>query len=72
MQLELDSIDLAGCTDLTSMYRLWIKEKLKWQLEGICYLLYDLLERIMLLGSMKVILEQRLVDSKLVMLLYHS
>ena len=27
VQLELDSIDLDGCTDLTSMYRLWIQEK---------------------------------------------
>ena len=25
--LELDSVDLAGCTDLTRMYQLWIKEK---------------------------------------------
>ena len=29
VQLELDSVDLAGCTDLTSMYQLWIKEKAK-------------------------------------------
>ena len=27
VQLELDSIDLDRCTDLTSMYLLWIKEK---------------------------------------------
>ena len=27
VQLELDSVDLDGCTDMTSMYRLWIKEK---------------------------------------------
>ena len=27
VQLELDSVDLAGCTDLTRMYQLWIKEK---------------------------------------------
>ena len=27
VQLELDSIDLDGCTDLTSMYQLWIQEK---------------------------------------------
>ena len=27
VQLELDSIDLDGCADLTSMYRLWIQEK---------------------------------------------
>ena len=27
VQLELDSVDLAGCTDLTSMYQLWIQEK---------------------------------------------
>ena len=27
VQLELDSINLDGCTDLTSMYRLWIQEK---------------------------------------------
>ena len=26
-ELELDSVDLDGCTDLTSMYRLWIQEK---------------------------------------------
>ena len=27
VELELDSEDLAGCTDLTRMYQLWIKEK---------------------------------------------
>ena len=27
VKLELDSIDLAGCTDLTSMYQLWIQQK---------------------------------------------
>ena len=27
VELELDSVDLAGCTDLTSMYQLWIEEK---------------------------------------------
>ena len=27
VKLELDSVDLDGCTDLTSMYQLWIKEK---------------------------------------------
>ena len=27
VQLELDSVDLDGCTDLTSMYQLWIQEK---------------------------------------------
>ena len=27
VQLELDSVDLGGCTDMTSMYRLWIQEK---------------------------------------------
>ena len=27
VQLELDSVDLDGCTDMTSMYRLWIQEK---------------------------------------------
>ena len=27
VELELNSIALRGCTDLTSMYRLWIKEK---------------------------------------------
>ena len=27
VQLDLDSIDLAGCHDLTSMYQLWIHEK---------------------------------------------
>ena len=27
VELELDSVDLDGCTDLTSMYQLWIKEK---------------------------------------------
>ena len=27
VQLELDSVDLDGCTDVTSMYRLWIQEK---------------------------------------------
>ena len=27
VQLELDKVDLAECTDLTSMYQLWIKEK---------------------------------------------
>ena len=27
VQLELDSVDLAGCTDLTSIYELWITEK---------------------------------------------
>ena len=26
-ELELDSVDLDGCTDLTSMYQLWIEEK---------------------------------------------
>ena len=29
VKLELDSVDLAGCTDLTSVYQLWIKEKAK-------------------------------------------
>ena len=27
VELELDSVDLRGCTDVTSMYQLWIKEK---------------------------------------------
>ena len=27
VQLELESVDLDGCTDVTSMYRLWIQEK---------------------------------------------
>ena len=27
VQLELDSVDLDRCTDLTSMYQLWIQEK---------------------------------------------
>ena len=27
VQLELDSVDLAECTDLTRMYQLWIQEK---------------------------------------------
>ena len=27
VQLELDSVDLDECTDVTSMYRLWIQEK---------------------------------------------
>ena len=27
VKLELDSVHLAGCTDLTSMYQLWIEEK---------------------------------------------
>ena len=27
VKLELDSEDLRGCTDLTRMYQLWIKEK---------------------------------------------
>ena len=27
VQLELDSVDLAECTDLTTMYELWINEK---------------------------------------------
>ena len=27
VELELDSVGLAGCTDLTSMYQLWIREK---------------------------------------------
>ena len=27
VHLNLDSVDLDGCTDLTSMYRLWIQEK---------------------------------------------
>ena len=27
VKLELDSEDLAGCTDMTRMYQLWIKEK---------------------------------------------
>ena len=27
VQLELDSVDLAKCTDLTSIYQLWIQEK---------------------------------------------
>ena len=27
VQLELTSVALAGCTDLTSMYQLWIQEK---------------------------------------------
>ena len=27
VKLELDSVDLDGCTDFTSMYQLWIKEK---------------------------------------------
>ena len=27
VQLELDGVDLAGCTDLISMYQLWIEEK---------------------------------------------
>ena len=26
-ELELDSVDLDGCTDLTSIYQLWIQEK---------------------------------------------
>ena len=27
VELELDSIDIDGCTDMTSMYRLWIQQK---------------------------------------------
>ena len=27
VQLELNSVDLAGCTDLISMYQLWIQRK---------------------------------------------
>ena len=27
VELELDSIDLDGCTEVTSMYQLWIQEK---------------------------------------------
>ena len=27
VQLELDSVNLAGCTDFTRMYQLWIQEK---------------------------------------------
>ena len=27
VQLELDSVDLDGCTDLTRMYQLWIQQK---------------------------------------------
>ena len=27
VQLELDSVSLAGCTDFTSTYQLWIQEK---------------------------------------------
>ena len=27
VQLELDSVELAECTDLTRMYQLWIEEK---------------------------------------------
>ena len=27
VQLELDSVALRGCTDLTRMYQLWIQEK---------------------------------------------
>ena len=27
VQLELDSIALRGCTDMTSMYQLWIQQK---------------------------------------------
>ena len=27
VELELDSADLDGCTDLTRMYQLWIQEK---------------------------------------------
>ena len=27
VQLQLDSVDLAECTDLTSVYQLWIQEK---------------------------------------------
>ena len=26
VKLELDSVDLSGCTDMTSMYQLWIHE----------------------------------------------
>ena len=27
VQLNLDSVNLSGCTDLTTMYELWIEEK---------------------------------------------
>ena len=27
VKLKLDSVDLDGCTDLTSMYQLWIQQK---------------------------------------------
>ena len=27
VELELDSVDLDGCTDLTRMYELWIQQK---------------------------------------------
>ena len=27
VQLELDSVDLDGCTDLARMYQLWIQQK---------------------------------------------
>ena len=27
VQLELDRVDLTGCTDFTRMYQLWIQEK---------------------------------------------
>ena len=29
VQLELDNVDLGGCTDLTRIYELWIIEKAK-------------------------------------------
>ena len=29
VKLELNSVDLAGCQDCTSMYQLWIEEKAK-------------------------------------------
>ena len=29
VQLELDGVGLAGCTDLTQMYQLWIQQKAK-------------------------------------------
>ena len=27
VQLELDSVNLSGCTDLTTLYELWIQQK---------------------------------------------
>ena len=72
VQLELDSEDLRGCTDLARMYQLWIQEKAEKANRR------NLLTALQSIGENNVAwkyenyLRTKVVNPILVMLLYHS